>query len=84
MDCSLPGTSVHRDSPGQNTGVGCHAPLKGIFQPRDQTQPPTLRADSLPAELPGKPPKCSHLTQSYDLTASVDRKSRRAQLGPLA
>ena len=30
MDCSLPGSSVHGDSPGRNTGVGCHA-LQGIF-----------------------------------------------------
>ena len=25
-----PGSSVHRDSPGKNTGVGCHALLQGI------------------------------------------------------
>ena len=25
MDCSPPGSSVHGDSPGKNTGVGCHA-----------------------------------------------------------
>ena len=31
MDCSLPGSSVHEDSPGKNTGVGCHALLQGIF-----------------------------------------------------
>ena len=31
MDHSLPGTSVHRDSLGENTGVGCHALLQGIF-----------------------------------------------------
>ena len=31
MDCSLPGTSVHGDSPGKNTGVGCHALSQGIF-----------------------------------------------------
>ena len=31
MDCSLPGSSVHRDSPGKNTGVGCHALLQGVF-----------------------------------------------------
>ena len=31
MDCSLPGSSVHRDSPGRNTGVGSHALLWGIF-----------------------------------------------------
>jgi len=29
--CSLPGTSVHGDSPGKTTGVGCHALLQGIF-----------------------------------------------------
>ena len=31
MDCSLPGSSVLGDSPGKNTGVGCHALLQGIF-----------------------------------------------------
>ena len=29
MDC--PGSSVYEDSPGNNTGVGCHALLQGIF-----------------------------------------------------
>ena len=38
MDCSPPGCSVHWDSPGKNTGVGCHALLQGISQPRDRTQ----------------------------------------------
>ena len=27
----LPGSSVHGDSPGKNTRVGCHALLQGIF-----------------------------------------------------
>ena len=31
MDCSLPGSSVHLDSLGRNTVVGCHALLQGIF-----------------------------------------------------
>ena len=31
MDCSPPGSSVHGDSPGKNTGVGCYALLQGIF-----------------------------------------------------
>ena len=26
------------DSPGKNTGMGCHARLQGIFPSRDQTQ----------------------------------------------
>ena len=30
-DYSPPGSSVHGDSPGQNTVVDCHALLKGIF-----------------------------------------------------
>ena len=29
--CSPPSYSVHGDSPGKNTGVGCHALLQGIF-----------------------------------------------------
>ena len=32
MDCSPPGFSVHGDSPGKNTGMGCHVLLQGIFQ----------------------------------------------------
>ena len=31
MDCSPPASSVHGDSPGKNTGVGCHALLQEIF-----------------------------------------------------
>ena len=31
IDCSLPGPSVHGDSPGQNTGISCHALLQGMF-----------------------------------------------------
>ena len=59
MDRSPPGSSVHGDSPGKNTGVGCHALLQGIFQ----TQRSKLHllyllhchAGSLPLALPGKP-----------------------------
>ena len=31
VDCSPPGCSVHGDSPGENTGVGCHFLLQEIF-----------------------------------------------------
>ena len=31
MDCSLPGSSVHEDSSGKNTEMGCHALLQRIF-----------------------------------------------------
>jgi len=31
MDYSQPGSPVHGDSPGKNTGMGCYALLQGIF-----------------------------------------------------
>ena len=34
MDYSLPGSSVHGNSPGNNTGIGCHALLQGIVPTR--------------------------------------------------
>ena len=30
-DCNLPGSSVHGNFPGKNTGLGCHALLPEIF-----------------------------------------------------
>ena len=30
-DGSLPGSSVHGDSPGKNTGVGCHGHMKSVM-----------------------------------------------------
>ena len=30
-NCSPPGSSVHGDPPGKNTGVGCYFRLQGIF-----------------------------------------------------
>ena len=32
MDCILPGSSIHGDFLGKNTGVGCHFLLQGIFK----------------------------------------------------
>ena len=34
MDCGPPGSSIHGDSSGKNTGVVCHALLKGILPPQ--------------------------------------------------
>ena len=54
MDCSQPGSSVHGDSPGKNTGVGCHALSQGIF-PTQGSNPGLLHCRQiLQAELPGK------------------------------
>ena len=58
MDGSLPGSSVHGNSPGKNTGVGCHALLQRIFLIQG-SNPHLLsllhwQVDSLPAEPLGK------------------------------
>ena len=31
VDCSTPGSSFYRGSPGKNTGLGCYVLLQGIF-----------------------------------------------------
>ena len=46
MNCSLPCSSVHGDSPGKNTGVCSHSVLQVIFP----TQVYSLQADSLLSE----------------------------------
>ena len=44
------------DSPGKNTGVGCHFLLQwNLPNPGIEPRSPTLEADALTSELPGKP-----------------------------
>ena len=42
MDCSLPSSSVHENSPGKKNGVDCHALVQGIF-PTQGSNPGLLR-----------------------------------------
>ena len=59
MDCSPPGSSVHGDSSGKNSGVGCHALLQGIFPTQGSNSCLSCllywQAGSLLSEPPGKP-----------------------------
>ena len=59
MNCSLPGSSIHGDSPGNNIGVDCHGFLQGIF-PTQGSNPHLLcllhwQAGSLPLAPRGTP-----------------------------
>ena len=54
MDCSLTGSSVRGDSSGQNTGVGCHALLQGIFPTQGLDPGPPHARRFLLLEPPGK------------------------------
>ena len=64
MDCSPPGSSVHGDSPGKNTGVGCHALLQGIFP--SQGSKPGLQhcRQVLTIWAPGQVGRLAYLLQS--------------------
>ena len=62
-DCSLPGSFVHGSSPGKNTGVGCPPP-GDLPNPGIEPRSPTLQADSLPSEPPGKPWRAGELSKS--------------------
>ena len=54
MDCSPKGSSVHGDSPGKNTRVGCHALNQGIFQTQG-SNPGLPHCRQILSEPPGKP-----------------------------
>ena len=56
MDSSPPGSPVHGDFPGKNTGGSCHALLQGnLCNLGTEPKLPALQADSFPSEPPGKP-----------------------------
>ena len=60
MNCCPPASSVQGDSPGENTGVGCHALFQGIFpaqtwNPRVSYISCIRQAGSLPLAPPGRP-----------------------------
>ena len=82
MDCNVPGSSVHGDSPGKNIGVGCHALLQGIFptqgsNPGLKPRSPALQVDSLQSKPPKKPKNtgvgCLSLRQGIFLTQELNQ-----------
>ena len=73
MDCSPPGSSVLGDSPGYNTGVGCHSLLQGIF-PIQGSNPVLLHCKQILYHLShqGSPYLCiniQYLSFSFWLTS---------------
>ena len=73
MDCSVPGSSVHGDSPGKNTGVGCHALLQGIF-PTQGLNSLHWKVGSLPRTPAGKPKQAGKsILFSYQVNLQVTR-----------
>ena len=77
MDCSPPGSSVHRDSPGKNTGVGCHALLQGIF-PTQGSNPGLLRCRQILYHLShqGSSVQCNIKIKDQELEVSLSCASK--------
>ena len=72
MDCSPPGSSVHRDCTGKNAGVGCHTLRQGIF-PDPGIEPVSCRAGRFFTTEPFGKPQCYVRTGGKSKT-SGDRR----------
>ena len=76
LDCSPPGSSLCPwDSPGKNTGMGCHFLLQGIFLTQELS-PCVLhwQVDSLPLSL-GSPKLKSHKIKPFCFLQRVPVRS---------
>ena len=56
------------DSPGRNTGVGCHLLLQGTFLTQEDPESPALAGRFFTTEPPGKPHVCRYLSSNWDMT----------------
>ena len=75
VDCSLPGPSVHGDSPGKNTGAGCRAiPLQGVFPAQRANPGLSCLLHWQVGSLPLVPPKETHLKGELQFKALLERR----------
>ena len=85
VDCSPPGPSVHGDSPGKNTRVGCHALLQGIF-PTQGSNPGLPHCRQILYCLSHQGSPCLNTRSLYFLRASPggsDGKESACDIGDL-
>ena len=71
MDCSPPGSSVHGDSPGKITGVGCHALLQETF-PTQGSNPGLLQGRQILYHLSHQQ---SHVTSQIENVENMTRQT---------
>ena len=76
MDCSPPGSSVHGNSPGKNTGVGSHALLQEIFTTQGSNSCLLWFLHCRPTLCPwsqwGSPYKCIHQLSYRNTNSKMD------------
>ena len=85
MNCSLPGSSVHGESTGKNTGVGSHSILQSIFTTQGSNWGLLhWQVDSLLFNLLGKPkinpygmPSLMEITEEAKCTKETNSRTGR-------
>ena len=74
-----PGSSAHGDSPGKNTGVGCHALLQGIF-PIQGLNPGLLHCRQILSHLSHQGSPTSQFSQAQFRDASINTQFSNKQV----
>ena len=77
MDCSPPGSSLHGDSPGRNTGVGCFALLQGTFPTWDQTGVSCIAGGFFTSWATREAPSIEYPQVKYSATPGTHRRIER-------
>ena len=75
VDGSLPGSSVHGDSPGKNSGVGSHAPLQGFF-PTQGSNPGLLHCREILCHLSHQGSPQLYLNEVSKVVKLIEEESR--------
>ena len=75
-DCSPPSSSCPRNSPGKNTGMGCHSLLQGIFLTQGQN-PGLLHCRQIPYHLSQKATPILQDAEGSSLIFVFQRRRRK-------
>ena len=82
MDCIPPGSSIHGDSPGKNTRVGCHALLQEIFSTQGlnlHLMFPSLSSGFFTTSATWEAPELLHICLTVVTAFNIDWQRLRAQ-----
>ena len=83
LDCSPPSSSIHGDSPGKNTGVGCYILLQGTFPTQGSNLGlPHCRQTLYHLSHQGSPYKCVDGKIKIMIAKSLQQRSLTFEVHP--
>ena len=83
LDCSPPSSSIHGDSAGENTGVGCHTLLQGTFPTQGSNLgPPDCSQILYHLSHQGSPYKCVDGKSKIMIAKSLQQRSLTFEVHP--